>query len=102
MEETHSGDSSDMVTKGNLSMADEILVLFPFHLCSLELTLSMVSHFLVTEMVFGDKMASPQSRPLGSSLSKGSVPQAMNLITVFSPLGSLTPASFALTILILS
>lgn len=102
MEEIHSGNSSDMATKGNLSMADQVLALFLFYLCSLELTLSVVSHFLVTETALGDKLASHQSRPLGGSLSQGSMPQAMNLITLFSHLESLTSASFALTILILS
>lgn len=91
-----------MATKGNIFMADQVLALFLFHLCSLELTLSMVSHFLVTETALGNKLASPQPRPLGDSLSKGSVPQAMNLITLFSHLESFTPASFALIILVLS
>lgn len=91
-----------MATKGKFSVAGQVLALFLFHLCSLELTLSMMSHFSVTETVLEDKLAFHKSKPLGGSLSKGSLPQAMNLITLVSHLESLTPACNALAILILN
>lgn len=61
-----------------------------------------MSHFLVTGTVVGEELASHKFSPLGGSLSKGSLPQAMNLITLVSHLESLTPASDALAILILN
>lgn len=62
----------------------------------------MMSHFSVTGTVLEDKLAFHKSEPLGGSLSKGSLPQAMILITLVSHLESLTPACDALAILILN
>lgn len=57
----------DMATKGKLSTENHLLAFYLFHLCSLELTTLMVSHFSVTETVLGDKLASLISRSLGGS-----------------------------------
>ena len=48
-------------------MENQVSALYLFHLCFLELTLLMVSHFSVTETDPGDKLASGKSSPLGDS-----------------------------------
>lgn len=92
----------DMATKGKLSTENHVLAFYLFHLCSLELTVLMMSHFSVTETVLGEKLVLLYPDLQEVVLSKGSIPQAMHLITLASHLESLTPVNDALAILILS
>lgn len=48
-------------------MENQVSALYLSHLCFLELTLLMVSHFSVTETDPGDELASGKSNPLGDS-----------------------------------